>query len=135
MTGNKIDKDLIAFIYVSILAFIAAIYAFSVLPNPQLQRDINFDQKRVTDITELQSQIGNFYTSKAYLPQTIDELINDTSYYGSQSTKDPLSNKIYEYIVLNPTTYQLCADFATDSDTISKYAANDSTYNYPYGGI
>ena len=132
MTKNNFNKDLIAFIYMSILAVIAVVYAFSILPNPKLQRDINFDQQRITNITDLQSQIGSFYTNEGNLPQTIDVLVNNSSYYGNHQTTDPLTKAAYEYTVLTPTTYQLCAVFAIDSDTINKYATNDTTYTYSY---
>lgn len=109
------NKDTIALIFVSFLTVAAVVYGFSTIPNPAKQRALKLDHKRVTDLAEIQKSISAYYTENNMLPQNITGLTKQ--YYDSEivNTKDPETGKEYEYITTGPTSYQLCATFATSS--------------------
>ncbi|MGB3023419.1 MAG: hypothetical protein WBB39_01295 [Candidatus Saccharimonadales bacterium] len=85
------------------------------------------DQKASSDLSEISSEVENYYRDKNSLPSTLGDLNGLKS-----ETKNRLSR--YRYIKETGTHYQLCATFATDTnksngyEAMSKYSEEYSTY-------
>lgn len=86
---------------------------FWLLGSPQKQRQIRLDQQRIQDLAQIarslhqQAQPSLNQDEAVELPATLPPSISKT---------DPVSDEPYSYERLNSTRYQLCAEFATDSD-------------------
>jgi len=95
------------------VVFCSIVLGFSVLGSPATQRMLKYDQQKVGDLQNINSQVINYYSNKGTLPKTLDE-IGNTGYYISEV--DAQSGKTYEYQKTSNTTYNLCADFNKTSD-------------------
>lgn len=101
--GRKIWRLVSAIIIVT-----SIIWGFSVLGSPRTQRLIKYDNQKVNDLENINSQINSFYYSKNRLPQSLDEVVSLN--YGV-ITSDLQSNKPYEYNKKDVLSYELCAIF------------------------
>jgi Domain of unknown function (DUF5671) len=88
------------------------IWGFAVLGSPRTQRLYNYDEQKVSDLSNIQNGIENFYSTKGKLPVNLDEVQN-TSYYFVLN--DAETNKPYEYKKTGDLSYELCAVFNKDS--------------------
>lgn len=108
MKRFSIDR---VFAAVATVAVICALIAgFWVMGTPDRQRLIRADRQRLRDIRSIAQKLSWKATRKDEykLPKTLLE---------NNLAKDPLTNQPYLYERLSETTYQLCAEFATDSST------------------
>ena len=96
----------------SVLA--AVVYGMTLVGSPAEQRQLQFDQRRTSDLQQLASAIDTYWTQKDALPKGFDDLKNQSFTY-IQSVRDPETGESYEYYVTGEKTYELCAVFATDS--------------------
>jgi len=124
--GRAVVRNYGIFIAVVVLASVVA--AFFVTGSPQQRRDERADMQRVSDLQNIQSQIGSYYQSKQQLPASFADL---TGAFGDNSLpKDPVTQKDYEYSAKSPaqnsTAFELCADFSLASS-----AANDPSMPAP----
>ena len=105
-----------ALIWISSLGILASIVAgFFILGSPISQRKLRFDEQRVQDLQNLQSEIINFWQSARYLPPELN-YVNEY--------KDPVTKKLYEYKVINSLQFSVCADFeavSADEVTTNQY--------------
>ncbi len=83
---------------------------FSVLGSPLTQRNLRFDNQRVTDLQNIQYQIVNYWQSKQVLPQTLSQISDSIS--GNYIPLDPQSQVSYEYRPTGATSFELCTTFA-----------------------
>ena len=97
-----------------VLTTVAIIAGFFLIGSPFLERQRQFDQQRINDLTSIQWQIINYWQSKAVLPESIVQLKNDIS--GYMPPVDPESKVSYFYKSTGKLTFQLCATFVTASD-------------------
>lgn len=99
---------------------------------PSEQRALRFDDRRVNDLASIQGQVIHFWTQKNKLPDNLNALHDDIS--GFTAPTDPASNKPYEYKVVSPLTFELCADFTKPSADQTR--GSTMTKSYPvYGGV
>ena len=91
---------------------------FSVLGSPRAQRLVKYDQVKVVDLHGISENINHFVEMNNRLPQNLDEMktVMKTYYsYNTFSMNDSQTNTPYEYILLNQTSYSLCAIFNADA--------------------
>jgi len=118
----------------SLAAVIAMIVlGFFIVGSPTKQRQMRMDEQRVNDLSALQGEIINYWTLKDTLPTSIDDLKNDIR--GFIPPFDPETREPYEYSVVDPLKFKLCATF----DLPSQHSNIDGkTYPvsvpYYYGG-
>jgi hypothetical protein len=93
-----------------VVVLVAIISGFAIVGSPGKQRDIKFDAQRVNDLSNIQSQLINFWLTKGQLPVSVEEL-ND-KLYGNVLPVDPETDEAYSYTKTASTTFQLCANFA-----------------------
>lgn len=144
MTGKLTKKDILALSYITILSVVAVVYGFSIIPSPVTERVIATDHKRVVDLANIQTAVDNYYqNNNSTLPPNLDS-ITTQAYDGSTplAKTDPDTKQPYEYHILDPYNYQLCATFTTDSNkekpeqydtTVPDYSSYKDQFTHPVG--
>ncbi len=97
------------------------IWGFAVLGSPRTQRLYKYDEQKVSDLQNINSYIQSYYSQKGSLPTTLDEVASQN--YMSMPV-DKQNSKPYEYHLVGQSakTYQLCAEFNTDSQMENGYS-------------
>ncbi len=112
---------------------IAVITGFWLLGSPDKQRQLRADRQRLQDIREIAQRLHE----QAKRSPTLGKPINlPASLPPPVRQFDPISGKTYEYRRLDSTHYQLCAEFATDSnkDRLRDYPEmNQDFWQHPSG--
>lgn len=94
------------FASLSMLVVVVAIaVGFWLLGSPAKRRQISADQQRLNDLRAIAYDLRQSYA--ANLPNSLPATIRKN---------DPISEKPYEYRRIDKTRYELCADFATNSN-------------------
>ncbi|MEK7627298.1 MAG: DUF5671 domain-containing protein [Patescibacteria group bacterium] len=96
-----------------ILGGLAIIFGFYTVGSPQSERLRRFDERRVNDLQNIQSQIIYYWRVKEKLPEFLNDLKNDIN--GFVLPVDPQINEMYKYEQINGLSFRLCADFQTSS--------------------
>ena len=115
LTGRKkvfgFSIGLWAIIKSSVLVILLISYSFYIMGSPKTQRVLKLDDRRVTDLQNIQYQIINYWQQKEKLPEKLVDLANPLS--GSVLPVDPEFEKgyTYEYIVKDALSFELCATF------------------------
>ncbi|MEM9163342.1 MAG: hypothetical protein AAGC54_09765 [Cyanobacteria bacterium P01_F01_bin.4] len=120
-----------SFATIATLAVLSGIVAgFWVLGTPGRQRLIASDQRRLNNLQETARTLywraqdqGENYT----LPETLR---------ASELGKDPITQQPYEYTRLSDNTYELCAQFETDSSTYplrNRSSEDSEKWEHPEG--
>src|SRR3990167_10973523 len=97
--------------------------------SPSDAQSAQFDEKRSGDLSEIQRQIGSYYTKNKNLPSSLNDLPVD-KFIPSRGITDPQTKKGYDYKTKTDTSYELCANFG--SDTLDKRGSSRfSAPTYP----
>ena len=99
----------------AIIFFLALIvWSFMIMGSPQSQRDWRLDDRRVSDLQNIQYQVINYWQQKEKLPVALTDLTNPIS--GSSLPVDPEFNKgkVYEYTIKDKMSFELCATFSKE---------------------
>ncbi|MCB9802701.1 hypothetical protein H6761_01615 [Candidatus Nomurabacteria bacterium] len=123
---SKLPVTIAATLLVIMVASI--VWGFFLIGAPSQQRDHRFDEQRVQDLQLLQSQIINYWQNKEVLPTELSQLENDIS--GYQVANDPETKADYQYQVLGDLSFELCADFTTNSEDFVN-GSQAARYYYP----
>lgn len=94
---------------VMLIVLAAVVTGFFVIGSPAEQRKLQYDQSRVNDLTYLQSEILNYWQSKAVLPTELSALNDELR--GVRVPQDPENKIDYGYEVKGPNQFALCANF------------------------
>ncbi len=128
------------FSYIVIGVVCAAIVAgFFIIGSPADERLRKYDERRISDLQFLQSEIINYWTWKGKLPTTIDMIRDDLR--GFSVPADPETGASYGYYAKDDDTFSLCADFVTDTKLLEERPSPSSVpvpkprfpEQYPYG--
>lgn len=124
------------FVYIIIaIVAVAVIGGFFVAGSPQQQRLRRFDQQRVNDLEQLQSQIVNYWQSKNKLPESLSALRDDLR--GITIPTDPETQTVYGYEIRGTNVFALCANFSAAEEQSSRsspaYGVGGSSWNHPAG--
>jgi type II secretory pathway pseudopilin PulG len=97
--------------YAAVALVVLSIAAgFLILGTPQHARLINFDEAKISDLQNIQSEITTYYQQKQALPARLSDLTNSLSYVTVPT--DAQSGQAYGYqITKAPYSFELCADF------------------------
>lgn len=104
----------------------AVVYGFVLAGSPQSQRLVRFDDQKISNLEQIQSQVINYWQLKGVLPPTLDSLKDPIS--GFMLPVDPQTGEAYEYHVTGKQAFQLCAMF--NRDTIDPKSAVPAIYPY-----
>ena len=127
LRGRK-DKFMKVFIYsVVTVVSLSVLASFVIAGSPSEQKDRRLDERRVSDLGYIKSQVEVFWVSKSVLPEKLLNLNDATRGIGVPI--DPETGESYDYRVLSDLKFELCATFSSDStgDLVE-------TGYYPYNG-
>ena len=117
----------------SAVVLIMLILGFVIVGSPAHQRLLRMDERRVSDLQTIQSQVINYWDLKGNLPAELKDLENDIS--GFRVPQDPETKEDYEYSFSGPLQFNLCATFnlnaTSDADENSRIAS-PYVYDYKY---
>lgn len=112
------------------LVVAAVIFGFYVAGSPFAERARRFDERRISDLQIIQSEIINFWQRKEKLPQSLGELKDDIR--GFTPPVDPETGKFYEYRTTGDLSFELCAVF--NASNKNQTPAGVPKPEGPYGG-
>lgn len=92
------------------------VLGFLVMGSPITQRLLRLDQNKINDLQYIQDQIVHFWRGKEKLPRNLKEMEDPLS--GFVVPIDEQTEKDYEYQVMGPRTFKLCAEFNLESRDI-----------------
>lgn len=97
----------------SVFVIVGIVYSFSVIGTPATQRALRFDQKRIEDLQNIQSQVITYWQQKEKLPAKLEDMIDPLNNW-QVLPKDPEFQKgiNYEYSATGVMEFKLCATFA-----------------------
>ncbi|MBI2411166.1 MAG: hypothetical protein HYV32_04715 [Candidatus Kerfeldbacteria bacterium] len=138
------DLRMIAWPVIAIV-FAAIIGGFFIAGSPQQQRLYRLDEKRVSDLSALESAVYGYWNDKGELPTEMNQL-SPYIYTGkiptdpqADTTGDQLMPPKYSYNVTGTNTFELCAKFSKSSDDASSsmssyiYSKGVNSWNHPAG--
>ncbi len=99
---------------ISIVVLVSIIIGFFIVGTPMDQRNRKFDERRVENLQVIEDQIINYWIQKEVLPENLSKLEDSIS--GFFVPKDPESELIYEYNIIDSLSFELCAEFKTSSN-------------------
>lgn len=127
-------KVFLRFVIVSVI--VAVLYGLFLIGTPAQQRQIKFDQQRVSDLQSISSAINAYWNNNNILPSGLGVLLGKQDYFVS-SLKDPKTQEMYEYNILGERQYELCANFETESSQNQDFnvtkPASEERWNYNQG--
>jgi len=130
---NEKQSKLIGII-VSLVVLLSVIGAFFIVGSPGELRKVRYDQDKVYDLQNIQSQVTNYWQQKGALPNSLSEL--EDPLIGFRMPQDPQSGEgeqyVYTYRKISARTFELCAVFNLPSPTVNKDSAREIYYD-PYG--
>lgn len=113
---------------VAVLGVLTIAAGFFILGTPQQARQMRFDEQRVMDLQNIQSQVISYWQDRNVLPAQISDL-NDSIGYSVPT--DAQNGSSYGYKATGPLTFQLCATFAAPGrENPAQYYGSDK---YTYG--
>lgn len=120
------SKQKIWAIVSGVVILASIVWGFAVLGSPWTQRLIKYDEQKVTDLQNINSQIASYWQTKATLPPALADLSGPNNYF--TVLVDQQTGKSYEYNKTGAKSYELCVEFNKDSST------SGTTYPVVYGG-
>lgn len=145
-TNFKVSKTVVKFnTWLGVALVVAAIITgFIVVGSPTKQRNIRFDNQRMSDLQNIQWQVVNYWQQKEKLPTALSDL-NDPL-YGNIVPTDPETKAAYEYSMKGPLSFEICSTFALAYEDMKgrgefgygrggSYASIDMAYPSMPGGL
>jgi hypothetical protein len=98
------------------------VLGFAVIGSPASQRQLRYDQQKISDLQTIQWQIVNHYQQKGSIPSSLSELEDPIS--GFTLPTDPQTGEQYEYTLIGQSAkaFELCAEFNRESTMNSSIA-------------
>lgn len=100
------------YIIIGVVA-LAIVAGFFIVGSPIEQKQLQLDERRIQDLSFLQSEILNYWQNKNVLPEQLALLRDDLR--GVAVPMDPENQSAYEYQIKGPESFALCATFALPS--------------------
>lgn len=97
---------------------------FWVLGTPGQQRLIMADQQRLEDLSAIANTL--YWRSQEQNDYALPDVLSS-----DDLREDPITRERYDYRKIDDSNYQLCANFATDSDTHK--LASQQNWQHPQG--
>ncbi len=116
----------------------AAIYGIALTGSPAEIRREKFDDRRLSDLSQIQSQVLSYWQTNRKLPENLASLTNALSYFAVPT--DPKTKTPYEYHIITQSTelpnktvsgaaFELCATFETVRKVQGKFEGIDIINN------
>ncbi len=112
------------FFAVAVALVVAAIVAgLFAIGSPAQERMRRIDQRRVTDLQAIKGATDLYWTRHARLPASLEELTAEPGVV--VSVLDPESAEQYGYRPVDGLRYEVCANFATESEEMFRDRPRD----------
>ena len=98
---------------VAVLATVVIVAGFFIVGTPMQARFARFDEQKVYDLQNIQSQVIAYWQAKQKLPSSIADLNNSLSY--SPVPVDPQTGESYVYQTTGMLSFKLCTTFNAKS--------------------
>lgn len=112
-------------IAIVIIAAVVIVAGFFIVGTPAQARLARFDEQKIGDLQNIQSQVVGYWQAKQKLPPALTNLTDSLSY--GNVPVDPQTEQPYAYEATGPLTFKLCADFNVQS----RGSQNRNTYPMP----
>lgn len=119
-------------IAVGVLALVSVVSGFFIIGTPTDVRELRYDEQKVQDLSNIQSQVVYYWQTKRVLPQTLAEVEDPLS--GSSIPMDTQTGAAYTYRVENDLSFTLCATFNKPTPDTKGQGSYDS-YAVKYPGM
>jgi len=118
------------------LVFVAIIGSFFIIGSPSSARLVQYDQQKIADLQNIQSQIVNYWQRKDKMPDRLADLNDSIS--GFVVPTDSQTGASYEYNVKGTLEFELCAVFNKvqekgSADYSPVYYQFDQSQNWEHG--
>ncbi len=121
-----------AYTIIGIVA-LTIIAGFFIVGSPAQERLRRTDDQRVQYLQIIQSEIINYWMSKARLPEKLADL--EDNIRGFVAPNDPVTSAAYEYVVRGPEMFTLCATFDLPNTATSEtLTPKPLSMSYPASG-
>ena len=121
----------------SVVVLIGTIVSgFLLVGSPSKQRQVRFDDQRISDLSTIQYEVMNSYQQKQELPATLADLTNNIN--GFSAPVDPETKTAYEYNPTGALTFNLCATSSqstTDTRFDQPRAMYEKNWDHPAGRV
>ncbi len=108
------DKKMNAFVKSAVLlTMVLMVFGYFSAGSPQAERMRRFDERRISDLQQIQFQTVEFWRAKEKLPGSLEELRDELR--GFLPPSDPETGESYEYRIISELSFELCANFKTSS--------------------
>ncbi len=116
-----------------ILITLSIVFAFVLVGSPGSARKEKFDEARVADLGNIEWEVVNYWQRKSVLPANLS-LLND-SISGFSVPNDPETLAPYQYEVLTPFDFNLCANFslASKKNSTTNFNYRNENWNHEAG--
>ena len=111
---NKEFLSKISFIFsvIGIIFVLGAIsFSFLIMGSPAKQRMLRLDDRKVSDLQNIQYQVINYWQQKEKLPEDLNSLSNPLTGYSLPVSPEFQKGDKYEYIKKDALSFELCASF------------------------
>ncbi len=110
-------------VIVTIVVLAAVATGIFLIGSPAQERARRTDQRRVADLTGVAVAVDLYWSRKASLPQSLQDLAKEPG--ATVRINDPSTGESYEYRSLDGAGYEVCARFENDSgETAGPMGAN-----------
>ncbi|MEO2195762.1 MAG: hypothetical protein ABGY72_06685 [bacterium] len=93
--------------------------------SPGAERSRRIDQRRVEDLRRIAETVDLYWTRQGGLPESLDPLVATDG--DLADFQDPVTTGRYEYRTLTTSSFELCAQF----DTESAFVEQDNFWRHP----
>ncbi len=125
---QKKDREVVKAFAYGVGCLVVAVVATNllVIGSPVEQRRRLFDERRVSDLQYLQSEIVFYWQAKGELPAELGELEDDIR--GIVPPTDPATEETYVYKVTDDLSFELCTTFDTEDNEEKARPRAESVY-------
>lgn len=114
---------------VAALALLTIVSGFFIIGTPGHVRLLRFDEQKVQDLSQIQSQVLYYYQQKKALPTTLADLNDSLSNFIIPA--DPQTHQAYAYEATGPLSFKLCAVFNTPPPDTKGRGSYGGALSYP----
>ena len=115
-------------IVASLIVLASVIGGFFIVGTPAEQRAKRFDDRRLSDLYQIQNEAIAFYSNKDVLAKSLSDLENDVT--GFVLPSDPETGESYTYTPTGDLTFELCAVFGTEQNFTRSSSATPPEFGY-----
>ncbi len=127
LSGQKIFAGAVV-----VAVVVAIAYGIFLAGAPSQERQRKLDDQRLQHLQQISSAVNQYYVEKKALPENLSVLLNrPTAYF--ESVVDPETKAPYEYFLLDPLQYRLCAVFSATTSDEPDWRTMNRSWTHPEG--